>query len=331
MDSTIRSYLSAASIAITTLTGHPCNIKSNISAAFKNHPYLSEIISQTAVWKEPKPRKEIFTQPMFRALQNLLHQKTTSHPSSNIIIFVSIQYVVYDWTRLGLFTGSRISEYGQAKVPKGKQFATIPKTKNAHKWAGWPIAFIISDFTFYDKNMIQMEHKACLSTKTSESIQEVHIRFRYDKSTTNFSIRKYRRIPTAPFDPVRPAINIIKRAIILAIPIHEPLGQYGVPTSLTSFNRKCIRDYHVRDTMRAACKAAYPNPQHYFRIHIDRIVAHSNRVTAAVCLKMGGATDEDIAYRLRWHISSVPSYLRECASGIDSIMQKAITGSILNT
>jgi hypothetical protein len=82
--------------------------------------------------------------------------------------------------------------------------------------------------------------------------------------------------------------------------------------------------------MRQACRDAYPNPLQYCRIHINSIVAHSNRATAAVCLKMGGATDEKIAFRLRWHISSVPTYLRECITSIDALMQQAIAGAIFN-
>ena len=77
-----------------------------------------------------------------------------------------------------------------------------------------------------------------------------------------------------------------------------------------------------------ACRLAYPDPNHYCRLHISGIVAHSNRVTAALCLKLGGATDEDIAFRLRWHVSSVPTYLRECFNGIDAVMQTAIQGAL---
>jgi hypothetical protein len=75
------------------------------------------------------------------------------------------------------------------------------------------------------------------------------------------------------------------------------------------------------------CCLAYPDPTHYLRIHIDRLVPHSNRVTAAVCLKMGGATDEDIAFRLRWNIASVPTYLRECFQEVGTIMTTTLQGA----
>jgi hypothetical protein len=45
--------------------------------------------------------------------------------------FLSQEYACYDWTRLGLFTGSRISEYGQVKIPPGARYATVPSTHDA--------------------------------------------------------------------------------------------------------------------------------------------------------------------------------------------------------
>ena len=65
-------------------------------------------------------------------------------------IFLSKEYACYDWTRLGLFTGSRIGEYGQSKIPMGVRYAAVPLTQYPGIWAGTSIAFIESDFTFYD-------------------------------------------------------------------------------------------------------------------------------------------------------------------------------------
>ncbi len=79
--------------------------------------------------------------------------------------------------------------------------------------------------------------------------------------------------------------------------------------------------------MKSACLLAYPDPTHYMRVHIAQIVPHSNRITAAVSLKLGGATDEEIAFRLRWHISSVPTYLRECFQQVGAIVQTTLQGA----
>ena len=66
------------------------------------------------------------------------------------VVFCFMQYAVYDWIRLGFFTGSRISKYGQYKIPKGKRFAIIPGTNDAGLWKGRPIAFIVTDIEFFD-------------------------------------------------------------------------------------------------------------------------------------------------------------------------------------
>jgi hypothetical protein len=108
---------------------------------------------------------------------------------------------------------------------------------------------------------------------------------------------------------------------MLRVPIPEPVGVYSPPSS-TSY--AFLRDYHITPILRDMCRLAYPDETHYLRIHIERLVPHSNRVTAAVCLKMGGASDEDIAFRLRWNVSSVPTYLRECFQDVGSIMLAAL-------
>ena len=66
--------------------------------------------------------------------------------------------------------------------------------------------------------MIRCQSSACLDRKQASQIAEVHIRFRFDKSATNFTIRKYRQLPNASFEPVQICINIIRRANILQIP-----------------------------------------------------------------------------------------------------------------
>ena len=167
-----------------------------------------------------------------------------------------------------------------------------------------------------------VDRSFCASNAALDHIWEFHLRIRFDKSKNNFSIWKYKRLPDAPFDPVIVAINIIRRAY-LCVPPEEPLGQYRLANK-TSNSMLCDSD--IRDQLRFACKMAYPDPRHYCRIHILGLVSHSTRVTAALCLKLGGASDEEIAFRLRWHPTSVPTYLRECFNGIDLVMQTAIRG-----
>jgi hypothetical protein len=332
---TLRGYVTAASDTITLLRGTPCSYLDVTTLSSKRPkilPMLGEIIRQRSAWKEPLPRKEPFTIAMIDALRAYLLLESTKtsiaqvFPISEYAVYILIsEYAVYDWLRLGLFTGSRISEYGQTSSGKspGSRFARIPNSSDPGIWGNQPLAFIAADFVFFNRASLLVDKQFCLVNTALDHIHGLDLRFRFDKSKTNFTIRKYTRLLSAPFDPVIAAINIVRRGHIFGVPPAEPIGQYR---AFGSSVNSLLRDSDVRNHLRFSCKLAYPDPRHYCRIHILGLVAHSTRVTVALCLKLGGASDEEIAFRLRWHISSVPTYLRECFNGIDTIMQTAITG-----
>jgi hypothetical protein len=50
------------------------------------------------------------------------------------------------------------------------------------------LAFIAADFMFYDKTNRYIEPPSILRVHKQGTIHMVHIRFRFDKSATNFSI-----------------------------------------------------------------------------------------------------------------------------------------------
>jgi hypothetical protein len=75
---------------------------------------------------------------MFKALNDLL----TNAISADSTVFLQEHWVIFDWTHLGVFTGSCLAEYGQIKPRAGELFATVPNTAHAGEWAGSPIAFI---------------------------------------------------------------------------------------------------------------------------------------------------------------------------------------------
>jgi hypothetical protein len=66
-------------------------------------------------------------------------------------------------------------------------------------------------------------------------------------------------------------------------------------------------------------------------MHIDRIMAHSNRVRACLALHQAGVVVEDIAFRLRWQVPSVQFYIHESYSKIGDLTQKAVAGTALTT
>lgn len=288
----------------------------------KLNPFLGDILHQRQAWKEPKQKKEPFTHDMFDALRTFLRDML-AHDAS---FFLSVEFAVSDWTHLGVLTGSRLGEYGQSKPQRGQLFATIPRCLDAGEWAGMPLAFIRADFSFYDKGLVCHPYKDCL--RCSHLAVYVHIRFRFDKSPTNFTIRKFQRMSGSAICAVKRSLSILRRADMLGIPSDYPVGAFrppGAGAGQFAFLMGC----HIKSVMQDACRLAYPDPQHYMRQHIHCIMSHSNRVTAAVALKNAGVPDEDIAFRLRWSLEAVKFYLRDCYKAIGHLTAKAIEGAFL--
>ena len=86
----------------------------------------------------------------------------------------------------------------------------------------------------------------------------------------------------------------------------EPLGFFVAQNG----RRYNILGAHVKQYLAEACFLAHPDENHYLRIHINTLVAHSFRVTAAVALHTGVPIDV-ITVRLRWNSDAVKVYLRD--------------------
>jgi hypothetical protein len=157
----LRGYVTAASDTITLLRGTTCSYLDPATLSSKRPkilPMLGEIICQRSAWKEPLPRKEPFTIAMIDALRACLLLESTK--TSIAQVFLISEYAVYDWLRLGLFTGSRISEYGQTSSGKssGSRFARIPNSSDAGIWANQPLAFIEADFVFFNRASLLVDN-----------------------------------------------------------------------------------------------------------------------------------------------------------------------------
>jgi hypothetical protein len=106
-------------------------------------------------------------------------------------LFLHKEYVVWDWLRLGVFTGSRLSEYAQSNLRRGQHFQVVPTSDDTGVWAGKPLAFICEDFTFYNTANCIVPHRDLYRRHKIKQVTMVHIRFRYDKSANNVSIHKF--------------------------------------------------------------------------------------------------------------------------------------------
>ena len=104
---------------------------------------------------------------------------------------------------------------------------------------------------------------------------------------------------------------------------------YGNDVSRQSIKNSA--GFHVTQTAQQTiqkkdmvCKRSYPDPNHHMRRAIKAVVTHSNRVTAAVYLKFLGLHNDEIAHKLRWDPSSVPTCLRDCWQDIGERIKTAL-------
>jgi hypothetical protein len=113
VDQTLRLYIASAAKVFTILT-HRCCIAHNPATLHQKqpalHPFLHEQLTQRANWKKSCGEIEPFTAPMF---VSLYHQIQGSQDPART--FVGPIAAVFNWTRLGIFTGSCLGKYGQSR------------------------------------------------------------------------------------------------------------------------------------------------------------------------------------------------------------------------
>jgi hypothetical protein len=318
-EKTLIGYLGAAHAWFETVLGITVPIHSlAMGGTAKLHPLIGQTIDLRRAWRQPREKREPFSYAMFCTLHTVI-STAFAHDKRTVLCLPS---AIFDWVRLGTFTGSRVSEYAQTKSKRG-EYLTVPMTKAAGLWAGSPIAFIRSDFTHLDNNSRILSFAELVQHPNRAT--HLHVRFRFDKSPQNFTIRKFRRSGHEFLCPILASLSILYRASALRVPDTAPLGVFRPNSTSPTFTYLTSTD--VIRTMRATCLATYPDPEHFLHKNVNRIVAHSLRVTAAVALFNMGHSIEEIAYRLRWQPQSVQHYLRECSTHSDTRTTNAMKGA----
>ena len=283
----------------------------------KLNPFLSDLLVQRRTWKKQRPKKEPLTGNILDAMLQIAASDTHG--------ILSDSAAIYDWCRFGLYTGSRLGEYGQSKPPKEAAtdwFAAIPDSNDVpREWRGRPLAFIEEDLAFYTKTDVTLSVEAVLADPTCAHL--LRVRYRYDKSNHNFTFRTYSRRHGSHICVIKAAMSIIRRHRMLGRSKDLPLGAFMDRTGQIC----TIRGKHMERAMRMGCERAYPDPQHYLRIHIKRLMSHSIRVFACVALKNANVSEEDIIYRLRWNSDAVKAYTRDCFRLSDTLTGKALLGA----
>ena len=136
----------------------------------KLHPFLLDTLASRQPWTEPNEKREAFTSAMF----DYIFTDILSKASKDTSALFDMETAIFEWTRLGVFTGSRVSEYAQTTTRKGT-FSRVPDSLDAGDWrtkAGHRVAH---------HDLHRLGHM----------VNEFYVRFRFDKSARNFTIRKF--------------------------------------------------------------------------------------------------------------------------------------------
>jgi len=285
----------------------------------KLHPFLADTFAARQAWTAPKPKREPFTSDMFI----YMFDDISKCAAAMLSILFDLNAAIFDWTRLGTLSGSRVSKYAQTSTRKGT-FSRVPDSLDAGDWKNTPIEFIFSDFTFLTKAGRVAPHNRL--QQLGYTVHELHIRFRFDKSTRNFTIRKFRRSGHHFLCTILGGISVISRAIALRVPPNEPIGVYRTSNKGTY---TYLRSYNVITRMQAVCRLAHPDKDRFFKKNAALMVSHSNRVTAAVALQNAGLSIDAIAFCLPWSPESVKDYLRDCSHAVGELTLQAVKGALL--
>jgi hypothetical protein len=189
---------------------------------------------------------------------------------------------MYDCLRLSIFTGSRLGEYGQSNVRRADgsdAFDPVPNSVHVPPaFRGKPLAFISSDFKFFDNQRRIIPQLQALVDPAV--MRKLRVRFRYDKGPDNFAFRTFNR--NGHFlCAVEAALSLIRRATRL----HRDFASDSEPLAMfLAVNRRhwTVRGRHVQQFMQKACILAHPDGRHHLRRYIHCLMAHCGRVTAAV-------------------------------------------------
>ena len=140
---------------------------------------------------------------------------------------------------------------------------------------GYPITFINSDFSFLSKSSHFVFPANALAKATY-----LRIRFRFDKEgTKNIQERTFRRFPAdrSFFCPLLVALCALYRWASCNLDPLTPIFCYRKMKVVT-----LIHDSVVIKNLHEATLKVYPNPHHFYNLHLKDVHTHSVRVIAGL-------------------------------------------------
>jgi hypothetical protein len=113
------------------------------------------------------------------AILHHMHQSAIATYQQDISSYLDEPAAFFDWTCLGIHTGSRLGEYGQSTLSGSHpfQFVTVLDSHDAGIWRKSPLAFMGSDFTFFDVNGVQLAGPSQITLYPTNRAAAVHMHF----------------------------------------------------------------------------------------------------------------------------------------------------------
>lgn len=315
---TVKNYVKAAS-EFATDDNFPDprfrydKMGNKIGGQFDYFPALKDLYNILSKWKVAKAEGLPLTIDMLKALAK---SAAASDPNSE-------EACITDATILGLYTGSRCSEYCKGNSKPFSKVPTNPQTEDT--FAGWPIAFTPTDFLFLSSDL-NTRHWSQIDPNNSM----VRIRFRYDKGGgRNFSERMFASINCEDeafqqFCPVKTCLRILRRWQAINKDSLTPVFCYLNKQKRLTY----LTDTKVTARYRELVKEIYPTT-HLFYKRIKDFRTHSVRITACLLLSAEGYEEHIIEFKLRWASSAWKTYLREHLGSVktqsDAVFRNAVS------
>ena len=265
-------------------------------------PLLTQIFLTARKWT---PQRRPKRQPISVAILSSLLETVPTHDGEEM----SLSAVVWDTAILGVFTGSRVSEYAQSQRPKGVVFHTVPVNAASDTDGGKPIVFMLSDFKFYSTARLKVHHS------NAHIVAYVNILFRFTKGIR--TSRMLASIPHSSFCSVQAATRVCKRWALID-PDPNTLLFCFFHTFLAR-KSSYLTDSHMTQALRAVALRTHPEQSHLVHHHTAAITGHFLCVFACLCLRLAGWDEDAIAHQLRWDSVAIKVYIRQAMFQTDVI------------
>ena len=232
----------------------------------KNFLMLKKLLSQMSKWEDGKDEALPPTTAIFRALKAWSSSRGTSSKAA----------CIFDAICPGLQTGSRCSEYCRGNpTSQSDKFCKLPMSSYAGTFAGYTISFINAKFYF----LLESYHFVSPAKNLAKATY-IGIRFRFDKGgTRNIQERTFRSFPEdrSSFCHLLAALHTLDRWTSCDLNILTYIFYYWKMKVVTFINYSV-----VTKNLREATLQEYPNPHHFYKLHLKDFHTHSVRVI--VCL-----------------------------------------------